>query len=237
MTQKTTRRGFTQANKEVVFCPPCGESVALVTKEEQNWKKILWSLLPRLVAVLPPQGGKMSRGFTLIELLVVVLIIAILAAVALPQYNKAVKKARGTEALTVLNALDKAIQAYYLEHGTFEHLTVDTLNMDMPELKNWRYWTSGDKMSYETGTNQLTNFSIGIGVDQQGKNVTADVLLLSKDGLQLVTSWSDREPAMAIRCQTERNGISCADYFNCNANPLTFIPGPNFYSGGDCTLK
>lgn len=69
----------------------------------------------------------MRNGFTLIELLVVVLIIGILASIAMPQYNKAVLRARFADALQVGEALKKAHEVYYLANG---HYIADTDNLD-----------------------------------------------------------------------------------------------------------
>ncbi len=60
--------------------------------------------------------GRLS-GFTLIELLVVVLIIGILSAVALPQYQKAVHKSRLAEGMTVVRSLYDACNLYAMEQG------------------------------------------------------------------------------------------------------------------------
>ena len=67
-------------------------------------------------------------GFTLIELLVVVLIIGILAAVALPQYTKAVEKSRAAEAITLLKSLETAENMYLLSNGKY---TVDLSALDL----------------------------------------------------------------------------------------------------------
>ena len=89
MTQKSTRRGFTQINW-------VGQALPDNTPSKRH-----------------------TSAFTLIELLVVVLIIGILAAVALPQYQLAVDKAHFSELMNLVKNIKVQQELYFLENGRY----------------------------------------------------------------------------------------------------------------------
>ena len=60
-----------------------------------------------------------SRGFTLIELVIVMVVIAILAAIAIPSYRQYVLRSHRVEATTTLLAVAAAQEKFYLQNDTY----------------------------------------------------------------------------------------------------------------------
>ena len=79
-----------------------------------------------------------TKGFSLIETLAVVLIVGILTAIAVPQYQKAVIKARGAEARTNLQSIVQAQQVYYTTYSTFSS-DLDALDVQITNKNGIKY--------------------------------------------------------------------------------------------------
>ena len=91
-----------------------------------------------------------KKGFTLIELLVVVLIIGILAAMAMPQYFKAVERSRMTEADTLLGSIAQAQRRKFLQRNSFT-TNYKGLDVSPKDSNGTTYYTKGNPATGANG--------------------------------------------------------------------------------------
>jgi type IV pilus assembly protein PilE len=63
------------------------------------------------------QGGQ--KGFTLVEMMIVVAIIAVLAAIAVPNYSEQVRKSRRSDAKVALEQTAQTLERCFVDNNTF----------------------------------------------------------------------------------------------------------------------
>lgn len=119
---------------------------------------------------------RLAHGFTMIELMVVLIIVAILAAIAIPSYQESVLKTRRTEGRAALMKVMQQQERYYSLHTTYLAFSSSSTDAEAKKFS----WFSGEnaKASFYEISAQACN----------GKTIRDCVLLIAQPGTGMVNS-------------------------------------------------
>ena len=144
-------------------------------------------------------------GFTLIELLVVVIIIAVLAAVAVPQYKKAVLKSRFSTLMPLAKSVAKGNEVYYLSNGFYADrkdkldvegpgTTPEGTQVNVVDSDDYNYVIAsrtGLPNKYIVYQKHSPKFAENIHCEAEDKNIPAIELCKSLGGYEIGGSQTD----------------------------------------------
>lgn len=101
--------------------------------------------------------SRRNKGFSLIELMIVTAVILVLGSVTLPAFQRYMRKAKNTEAITAIGALNKAQIITFSENNHFGHCVTNMTAAD--EAK----WETGDKFPLDITCTDNIQFAIPQG--------------------------------------------------------------------------
>jgi type IV pilus assembly protein PilE len=120
-----------------------------------------------------------SRGFTLIELMITVAVVAILAAVALPNYREHIRKSRRAEAQSFMMAVAARQQQFMVDTRAFA-ATVDAVGIPVPANVSAAYTatmpapgTSTFTLTLTPNADQASDKCGTLSIDQNGTKTAA----------------------------------------------------------------
>ena len=133
----------------------------------------------------------MQKGFTLIELMIVVAIIGILAAVALPAYQDYTKRARVSEALSLMSGAKASVTEYYSTNNT---------------------WPSGNASAGLAAKASISGGSVS-SVEVDGSKITAVLRTNVENGKKVVLKGTSTAGGVTWSCKAAVSGTDVNSKF------------------------
>ena len=125
-----------------------------------------------------------KNGFTLIEILLVVIIIGVIAAIAIPNFNNLSNRNNTAKAQADIRALQVAVENFYLYNSSAYPAALSSLTTTTPVLLRTipkdPYSSSGDLYGYNRSPNTKYYVIYSVGTTRGGSASVSDAGVLTE---------------------------------------------------------